>query len=305
MRLPLAMKVPALVVTAALSAALLGACGDSTTEENSKSKTVSVEAANGTVAIAAPAKKIVSLSPTATEMLFAIGAGDQVVAADALSNFPSDAPKTDMQGMTPNVDAILNYEPDLVVLSFDPGTIESQLKKAKVPVLVEAPATSLADSYDQIQDLGIATGKKEEASDVVQKMTEDIDAAVKSAGELTERSYYHESDATYYSATSKTFVGEIYSKFKLKNIADEADTAGTGYPQLSAEHIVNKAPDFIFLADTASGGQTAQTVAARPGWNTIPAVQNGKVVELNEDISSRWGPRTVEFAVSVSTALKG
>ena len=133
-------------------------------------------------------------------------------------------------------------------------------------------------------------------------MRADIDAAI--AGVTVEGSptYYYELDNTYYSVTSNTFVGQIFSLFGLSNIADGVEE-GNDYPHLSAEVIVSADPDFIFLADTKCCGQTAETVAARDGWGTMKAVTSGKVIELDDDVASRWGPRVVELVQSIASAL--
>jgi iron complex transport system substrate-binding protein len=115
---------------------------------------------------------------------------------------------------------------------------------------------------------------------------------------------YHELEPDYYSVTSKTFIGRVYSLFGLKNIADAADKSGSGYPQLSAEYIVASNPDLIVLADTVCCGQTPATVAARPGWSGIAAVQHHAVVSIDDSIASRWGPRIVNLVRAVSLALR-
>jgi iron complex transport system substrate-binding protein len=115
--------------------------------------------------------------------------------------------------------------------------------------------------------------------------------------------YYHELDNTFFSATSKTFIGSIYSLLGLKNIADPADKKASGYPQLSPEYIINTNPQIIFLADTKCCGQSLQTVRKRPGWAKITAVRDGRVIALDDDIVSRWGPRIVDFLQTVEAAL--
>src|SRR5690606_12972345 len=106
-----------------------------------------------------------------------------------------------------------------------------------------------------------------------------------------------------YSATSNTFVGELLGLAGLRSIADAADD-GSGFPQLSAEYVIDADPDLILLADTGAGGQTAESIAARPGWDQLTAVREGRVVELDPDLASRWGPRIVDLLASVVEAVE-
>jgi iron complex transport system substrate-binding protein len=277
----------------------------STTAPAATGYPVTVEADNGAVTIEARPEAIVSLSSTATEMLFAIDAGQLVVAVDDQSNYPEEAPATDLSGFTPNVEAILSYEPDLVVVGFEPGGFVEALEAADIPVIFFNAAMSLDDTYRQIESLGQVTGQEEEAEAVNESIATGMEQAVAEAPELPEgTNYYHEVDNTFYTATSSTFIGQIYSMFGLENIADPADEDGSafGFPQLSNEYIVGADPDLIFLAN-AFYGESAETVAARPGWDVLTAVREGNVIELNSDIVSRWGPRIVDFAESVSEAL--
>jgi iron complex transport system substrate-binding protein len=308
-------KFPALALAVAATLALAVACGDDDDTSvpqsgqadagaeggTEASFPVDVEAANGTVTIEAEPERIVSLSPTATEMLYAIGAGNQVVAVDDFSNYPEGTPMTDLSGFEPNVEAITTYEPDLVVLSFDANDVVAGLERVDVPVLEYPAATSLDESYDQITQLGTATGHSGEAADVVQDMRADIEDLADQAAERDDPlTYYHELDDQLHTATSGTFVGQVYALAGLENVADPADD-GTGYPQVSAELLLESNPDMIFLADEAAGVDAA-AVAARPGWGEVTAVRNGDIVELNPDITSRWGPRVVDFLRTVVKA---
>ena len=262
---------------------------------------VDVEAANGTVTIEAEPVRIVSLSPTATEMLYAIGAGDQVEAVDDFSNYPEGTPMTDLSGFEPSVEAVTTYDPDLVVLSFDANDVVAGLERVGIPVLELPAAASLDESYDQITQLGAATGHADGATEVVDDMQADIDDLAAQAAERDQPlTYYHELDDQLHTATSQTFIGQIYALAGLENVADPADD-GSGYPQVSAELLLDSDPDMIFLADEAAGIDAAD-VAARPGWDQVTAVRNGNVVELDPDITSRWGPRVVEFLRSVVKA---
>jgi iron complex transport system substrate-binding protein len=264
--------------------------------------TVTVD--NGKVTIRKRPSRIVSLSPTATETLFAIGAGSQVVAVDDQSNYPKQAPHTTLSGFTPNVEAIAAYKPDLVVISFDPKGLSGALGRLGIPVVFQNAAPTLPAAYRQIRQLGKVTGHAAQANRLVTRMTRTIDSIVRKArAKVDGASVYHELDQNLYSATSNTFVGRVYSMFGLKNVADAAKGGGTDYPQLSAEYVISSDPDLIVLADTVCCGQTAQTVAARPGWGRIAAVRTGSIVRLDDSIASRWGPRLVNLVRAVGTAL--
>jgi iron complex transport system substrate-binding protein len=267
---------------------------------------VTVTGDNGELTLDAQPEAIVSMSATATEMLFAIGAGPQVEAVDNTSNYPENAPVTDLSAFTPNAEAIAGYDPDLVVLSDDMNGIVDALGALDIPVLQLTAAQTLDDSYAQLETLGAATGHADDAAKVVTDMQDRIEAAVESAGGSGEGlRVYHELDPTFYSAASSTFIGSVYELFGLENIADGAEDASGGYPQLSAEYVVGQAPDLVVLADTICCEQSAETFAQRPAFDTLPAVQEGRVLAANDDVASRWGPRVADFAESVAETLAG
>jgi iron complex transport system substrate-binding protein len=259
----------------------------------------------GTITLKAKPVRIISLSPTSTEDLFAIGAGPQVRAVDDQSSYPASAPRTKLSGFTPNVEAIAKYKPDLVVISNDNGgKLAKRLRALKIPVMLEPAATKLADVYAQLAQLGLATGHRPKAAAVVKGMQGQIAQIVASVPKrATPLSYYHELSPDLYSATSSTFIGQIYALLGLRNVADKAEGASSGYPQLNAEYLVASNPDFVFLADTKCCQQDAATVAARPGWAAMAAVKNGGVVQLDDDIASRWGPRIVSYLRTVAARV--
>ena len=306
-------KLIALLLALALVAA---ACGDDDTagasadEEPASEDESSDEATaeNPSADEADPAlgrpERIVSINPTGTEMLYAVGAGDLVVAVDSFSYYPEGTPVTVLSGWEPNVEAILSYEPDLVVMDWN-DEVQSTLEAAGVTVLVITAPVTFDDVYAQIELVGDATGNGEGAQVVVEQMRADIAAAIADAPDGSGLSYYHELDNTLYSVTSGTFIGTVYGLFGMTNTADPADADGAafGYPQLSDEYLVDADPDIIFLADTLCCAQSAATVAERPGWNQLSAVQNGNVIELNDDVVSRWGPRLVDFVEAIAGAI--
>jgi iron complex transport system substrate-binding protein len=305
---------PLNILVAAALAFALAACSDDpaiTTGATGGSATASTGAAafpvtvrgtNGEVTIDARPERIVSLSPTATEDLFAIGAGDQVVAVDDQSNYPADAPTTDLSGFEPNVEAIAGYEPDLVVFATEPGDLASSLEGLGITALQLDAAPNLDVAYDQIEQLGAATGHPDEAAALVEEMRSEVQGIVDAADPANGTSFYYELDDTFYTATSKTFIGQLFRMLGLENIADEVGKGSGGYPQLSAEYIIESDPDLIFLADTKCCGQSSETVAERPGWAELTAVTGDGVVPLDEDVAQRWGPRVVDLLRQISQA---
>jgi len=273
------------------------------------------DGSGASVTIKAKPTRIVSLSPTATEDLFAVGAGSQVVAVDSDSNYPTNAPKTSLSSYSPNVEAIARYNPSLVIATYNENGLVAGLAKLGVPVLMETAPSNLAGAYDQIEQIGQVTGHASQAASVVSGMQQQIAATIqqfdKKAGGATTLSYYYElSTAPYYAAASTTFVGGLIGLFGTPaNIADKADKANDadpGYPELTEEYIVTANPQVIFLADNGAtdGGQTPAKVEQRAGWSNISAVANKDVFGLNDDVASRWGPRLPELVAEVAQGFE-
>jgi iron complex transport system substrate-binding protein len=265
---------------------------------------VTIHAANGDVVIKTRPTRVVSLSPSSTEDIFAVGAGKQVIAVDDQSDYPKSAPRTKLSGFTPNAEAIASYNPDLVVLSND-GGIVAQLEKLGITVLLEPAPDNVAGAYDEIRQLGQATGHTQQATTVVRSMQKQLTTLIRSVPKASRHlTIYHELDPTYYSATSATFIGRIYKLFGFRDIADAADSTHSGYPQLSAEYIVATNPDIVVLADSVCCAQNAASVAGRPGWAKLAAVGHHRVIAIDDSVASRWGPRIVDFARAVAGAAR-
>jgi len=275
-----------------------------TTEASDVGFPVTIDAPNGPVTIESKPERIVSISPTSTEVLFAVGAGDQVVAVDDQSNFPANAPVTDLSGFTPNVEAIASYDPDVVFLSFDPGDVIAGLETLGIAVIMHPTAVSIDDAYRQWEQVGVATGNIAGASEIVATTQASIASAIETLPEGADAlSYYYELDPTFYSVTSSTFVGELFALTGMANIADAADPDGYGFPQLTAEYIIEQNPTLIYLADTKCCGQNVDTVAERPGWGTLDAVKGDAVIELDDDVASRWGPRIADLVDDIVVSI--
>ncbi len=290
------------LLVGAFSFLLLAACGG-----DDSSSAPDTSASEASAPAAAVPQRIVSLSPTHTEMLFALDAAEQVVAVDSLSNYPPEAASvlTDLSAFEPNVEAIAEYEPDLVIIADDSMGIKAQLEAIDIPVWIGLPPASLDDVYAQIDELAALIGRTEEAKAVVGTMRSAVESILAQAPMLdVPPTYYHELDDTYYSVTSNTFVGSLYELFGLQNIAD-ASEGTSDYPQLSAEFIVSQDPDLVFLADTKCCAVTPESVAARPGWEGLSAVLNGHVIAMDDDLASRWGPRIVDYLYAIGDAIAG
>ncbi|MBE1485695.1 ABC transporter substrate-binding protein [Plantactinospora soyae] len=303
-------RTPRLLTVVLTTAALaLGACADDPAPEpgtGASGAAATFPVTVGALTLDKRPEKIVVLGPSATEMLFAIGAGEQVAAVDDNSNFPADAPKTDLSAFTPNAEAIAAKNPDLVVLTNDLNKIVDQLAQLKIPYYLAPAAKTLDDTYRQITDLGTLTGHPDPAADLVQRMKDDVGKLVKDLPQRsTKLTYFYELGPEYYSATSSTFVGSLFAMVGLTNIADPADADGAkgGYPQLSEEALIKANPDLVFLADTKCCQQSAETVKARKGWAGVTAVKNNQIVALDDDIASRWGPRVVDLLRAIVDAV--
>ncbi len=303
----------AAVLTLALACA---ACGSSSPASSGNAKgtgkafPVTVGTFVGDVHIQARPDAIVSLSPTATEMLYAIGAGSQVKAVDSDSDYPKTAPITKLSAYEPNAEAIAAYQPDLVVISNDINGISAKLTQLHIPVLDLPAASTLSQEYAEFDQLGSATGHLAQAQAEDTALRSQIRKIVASEPKHSKPLTYYYEIATdpYYTVTSSTFIGSLLSLLGMKSIADAATgaAAADGYPSVSAEFILKASPDYIILADTGptGGGQDAATVDSRPGWSVLTAVKDKHIILVNADVASRWGPRITQLLQAVATGLK-
>ncbi len=305
------MSRPAAVATAVLVAiACLASTAAATPAAGSRARAdrgypITVTADQGAVTIPSKPRRIVSLSASLTEMLYAVGAGKQVVAVDRFSNYPSGTPTTELSGLRPNLEAIAGRSPDLVVIANDRDNISRSLGALGIPTLVLSSAARVADVYREIKVLGAATGRSPAAATVVRGIRDDLDTIAQSVPKRVKRErYYYELSSGLHSPTSRTFIGELLGRLGMRSIADDAGASAGDFPQLSSEFVVRADPAVIFLAHTDGTPQDVATVAARPGWSQLRAVREGRVVALDPDVASRWGPRIVELVRSVARAAE-
>jgi iron complex transport system substrate-binding protein len=267
---------------------------------------VSLTDDEGTVVkIPAAPQKIVSLTPAATEILYAIGAGPRVVAkVEDVANFPPEASSIPVVATFQGVDVekIVAANADLVISGgapFGQGPAVEQLRRANIPVLVVAPAT-LADVLKNIQLIGSATGDVDAASALVASMTADFDAVGSATAGLDHPKVFYEIDAT-----SKIFTAATGSLLEEMLKAAGADPITTGSPtayDIAIETLVQADPSLILLGDAAYG-VTADQVKARPGWDTISAVKSGNIKAVDDIVITRPGPRLVEGLRALAVAI--
>ena len=297
------------LIPVALLAVLLLSSGAYATQRPSATTNpgfpVRVASADGTVRIVHRPTRILSLSPSATEMLYAVGAGRQVVGVDKYSSYPADAPRTKFTGYESSAEDYLPLHPDLVLLAFDTGSLIAQLQKLHIATLLLPPALTIAGVNKQINEIGQATGHLPQAVAARALLARSIGGAA-SAAKTRARgaSYYIEIDPTYYTATSHTFIGALFSRFGMVNVADSAGRGGSGYPQISAEDLLKTNPDYVFLADTVCCAQSARSFALRPGFGALRAVKLGHVALVNDSVASEWGPHSLEiFAATIKQEI--
>ena len=237
-----------------------------------------------------PPESIVALAPSFVEVLFAIAAGDAVVAVDENTDFPPEAAaKTKLSGYQPSVEGIAALEPDLVIIFFDPGGLEEALEGLGIPVLFLVSPQSVEGVFDQMRLLGQVTGHADDAEQLIDGMRESIDAITAKLADVQEGPrVFHEIGPELYTASDEDFVGDLYTILKAQNIA-----AGAGlFPQLTEEAVIAADPEVIILADMPA--VTPEEVKARPGWDSLSAVQNDRVFAVDPDLVSRQGPRLVD-----------
>ncbi|HXF52258.1 MAG TPA: ABC transporter substrate-binding protein [Dehalococcoidia bacterium] len=305
---------PALAALALMVAAVAWACGNgeeaAPQPQTTPTATVAAEAAfpltvtqsdGETLTIQAPPQRIVSLSAHATDILCAIGAGDQLVAVEQYANCPegSDA-KPALDAYQPSVEAIAGYDPDLVYIFSDINGVVGALRGLGVPVLYLELPESVEGVLEQISLFGRITGHTQEAEALVAEMRRRLDAIEEKLADVDQGPrIFHELDPTYFTAAPQSFIGDMYRILKAQNIAEGATES---YPQLSAEVIVERDPEVIVLADEPAG-VTAEAVKGRPGWSEISAVKNGRICVVDPSLVSQPGPDVVDAIETLATCL--
>ncbi|BAN00831.1 ABC transporter substrate-binding protein [Ilumatobacter coccineus] len=244
--------------------------------------------------------RIVSMSSTHTETLFALGLGEFVVAVNNTSDFPAEAAAVrvdDLDADSADLSTLLALDPDVVIVGDDPTDLVGRLNESGVASFSGPPATSLDDVFAQIRSIASLVDRPDLAEGLIGSMQAEIDEIVGSipAGSASagERTYFHEIDPSLVTVSPGSFLDSIYGELGLTSIVADADPSGLA--QLSPDEVIAADPDVIVLADAECCGVTIDVLAGRAGWNSIGAVSDGAVVALTDDLALRWGPRVVEL----------
>jgi iron complex transport system substrate-binding protein len=252
--------------------------------------------------------RIVSLAPSVTEILFAIGAGPQVVGVTTFCNFPPEAEALPEIGgfsvRTISVEAIVDLQPDLVIAgAASQLAVAEALEPLGIPTMIMAP-DELAGVFANIEQLGAVTGNEAQAAATLGEMRARIDAVAATVAEIPAeqrpRVFWEVFDEPLMTAGPNTFAGQLLSIAGAENIFADASE---DYPQISAEAVVERNPGVIMGSDSHAEKLTPEMVAARPGWSEIAAVRDGRIYLINGDVSSRPGPRLADALEAMVRAL--
>jgi iron complex transport system substrate-binding protein len=253
------------------------------------------------VTIAKLPTRIVSIAPSNTEVLYALGVGEKVVAVDQFSNFPTEAKAKATLGsyIKPNLEALVATNPDLVVAtSVHAKTVIPELEARNITVVAVDPKT-VDELYDRIKLVGKITGQEAQAERIVGEMRERMSSTAAKVKDAPKRRVFVELSPQLHTAGPGTFVHDLIERSAGQNVAADA---GQQWPQLSQEVLVQKDPEVVLLADDAAG-ETPARVKARPAWDKVAAVRADRVVVIDPDITNRPGPRLADGLEAVARAL--
>ena len=254
-------------------------------------------------------KSIVVLSPSAAEILFTIGAGDQVSAVSEFTDFPEAAKAKPVvggfDGKTLSLETIMSFKPDLVYLTEGMHNFLIATLEANGIAYYVSKGDSIASVEKEILEVGKITGHEKEAAKVVDGMEKKLKKAEASAHKGGAKSgvavkvYWEVWNAPYMSAGASSFINDVIKAAGGENIFSDLPDA---YPMVSEESIISRQPAVILIP--ASTGMAADAVGLRNGWADIPAVKGGRVFVVDDNVYTRPGPRVADVVLELSELLK-
>ena len=250
-------------------------------------------------------KSIVALSPSAAEILFTIGAGDQVSAVSEFTDFPAEAKAKPVvggfDGKTLSIETIMSFKPDLVYITEGMHNFLIATLETNGIAYYISKGESIASVEKEILEVGKITGHEKEAAKVVdgmeKKLKKAVGAATKSGAAV--KVYWEVWNAPYMSAGASSFINDVIKAAGGENIFADLPDA---YPMVSEESIISRQPAVILIP--ASTGMASEAVGLRNGWADIPAVKEGRVFVVDDNVYTRPGPRVADVVLELSALLK-
>ena len=255
-----------------------------------------------------PADRIVALAAADCEILYAIGAGDRLVGRGEYCDYPAevlDVPSV-QSGYDTNIEQIIALEPQVLLMSTMAQTDEQvqQLEAAGVRVVV-SDAQDIEGTYTAISMIGELVGRQAEAASIVESMQKTFDEIKANAGDGSKTVYFEVSPLQYglWTAGTGTFMDEIANMMGLKNCFADV----TGWSEISEEQVLERNPDYIVTISMyyGEGPTPEEEILARPGWENVTAVKNGKILNLQNNELSRPAPRLAEGAQALYDFVYG
>ncbi|MDL2229223.1 cobalamin-binding protein [Treponema sp. OttesenSCG-928-L16] len=263
------------------------------------------DALDRTLSFKEPPRRIVSLNPAVTEVLFAIGAGDRLVGVTEFCNYPPEALKITkvggFSGATVSVEQIAVLVPDLVLASAEMHErIVRLLEAVNIRVFTVEPRT-IEEVYAVIDRLGHICGQPEGAGEVISGMKEKIRLAQeRRRGRETPSVFWEVWDEPLMSAGGSTFISEALSLGGGRNIFSDMKEH---WPQVSLEQVILRRPDWIMTVSDRMGAASPENLAKRTGWSSLPALRNGRIAVIESDTIYRWGPRLADAVLEIAHIL--
>lgn len=254
-------------------------------------------------------ERIVSLIPSNTETLFALGLNDEIVGVSNYDNYPEEALEKEKVGdMEPNIEKIISLKPDVVFAhessSHNAEEGLNQLRDAGIKVVVVNDASSFEEVYQAIDLLATATGTKEKGEEIIETMKAKMKEIEEKAKEIQPEDQVDvwvevEPAPNLYTTGKNTFMHEMLSIIRANNIAGDQE----GWVQFTEEEVVKKNPDVIVITYADYVKNAKEQVLSREAWKDVPAVKNNRVYDVHPDLVSRPGPRLVEGIEELAKAI--
>jgi iron complex transport system substrate-binding protein len=267
-----------------------------------------VDGLNRTVNLPVAAKTVISLAPSNTEILFAVGAGTQVVGRDMFSDYPPEAASVqDIGGSMGdyNLEAIVALKPDLVLAAeINPPDLVASLEKLGLTVYYLPNPTTLEEMYTNLETVGTLTGHEADAATLVESLKTRVAAVDEKVMPLSYApTVYYEIDATDpsnpYTYGPGSFGNLLIQRAGGINIGSQLKDP---WSTISLEQLITDNPSIVLLGD-AAWGETPEKIAARPGLENLDAVKNGQVFPFDDNLVSRPGPRLVDGLEALARIL--